>query len=87
MTGQTEGVPLTADDLSPDDVLERMGSRSPLLIVIVVITGFSWAATSMTGMNAAFVTQSCENCSEMISVVDEVSRAPRMIKDSVQLER
>uniref|UniRef100_A0A158QP76 MFS domain-containing protein n=1 Tax=Haemonchus placei TaxID=6290 RepID=A0A158QP76_HAEPC len=44
----------------------------------VLITGLTWTVEAMNGMSTAFITQSCENCSNMVSLVDEYDlRGPR----------
>ncbi|VDK44499.1 unnamed protein product [Cylicostephanus goldi] len=47
------------------------GPRNPFLVTCVLVTGLTWAVAAMNGMSTAFIIQSCENCSDMISLVDE----------------
>ena len=58
-----------------------LGPRNPFLISCVLITGLTWAVVAMNGMSAAFIVQTCANCSEMISLVDEVRTAEIPITD------
>ncbi|KAK6038094.1 hypothetical protein COOONC_24401 [Cooperia oncophora] len=57
--------------ITPGEILNKLGPRNPFLLSCVLITGLTWTVESMNGMSAAFITQSCENCSDMVSLVDE----------------
>ncbi|VDP56724.1 unnamed protein product [Heligmosomoides polygyrus] len=50
-----------------------LSPRNPFLLSCVLITGLTWTVVAMNGMSTAFITQSCENCSDMVSLVDEYS--------------
>ncbi|RCN32004.1 hypothetical protein ANCCAN_22197 [Ancylostoma caninum] len=57
--------------ITPGEILNRLGPRNAFLVSCVLITGLTWAVVAMNGMSTAFIVQSCYNCSEMISLVDE----------------
>ncbi|ETN70972.1 hypothetical protein NECAME_14420 [Necator americanus] len=57
--------------VTPGEILNELGPRNPFLLSSVLITGLTWAVVAMNGMSTAFIVQSCVNCSEMVSLVDE----------------
>uniref|UniRef100_A0A7I4Y840 MFS domain-containing protein n=1 Tax=Haemonchus contortus TaxID=6289 RepID=A0A7I4Y840_HAECO len=71
--GEREGSATTITDefITPGEILNKLGPRNPFLLSCVLITGLTWTVEAMNGMSTAFITQSCENCSNMVSLVDE----------------
>uniref|UniRef100_A0A1I7WBY8 MICOS complex subunit MIC10 n=1 Tax=Heterorhabditis bacteriophora TaxID=37862 RepID=A0A1I7WBY8_HETBA len=69
----SEDSPLS-EGLTPDEVLNTLGSKNGFLISCVVVTGLTWTAMAMNGLCAAFITQNCKNCTKMESIVDELGQ-------------
>ncbi|CAI4221438.1 unnamed protein product [Auanema sp. JU1783] len=62
---------MDSEKQTPDDILKVLGKSNHFLLSCIILTGLSWTVLSMTGLNAAFITQTCTNCTTMISIVDE----------------